>query len=297
MTVIRFRLLLALGLTITAWGSASAQGNPGPLPLVDFTGSWVGINNQDASDRGGGPRAVDYTGVPLNDEGRAKALSYSPTVYGQIERQCVHYNPSYTVIGPFGFAVHNEVDNAGRTIAIVIGAWMDKAAMPIWMDGRPHPSKNAPHPMGGFTTGVWEGTTLVTTTTHMKASYLKRNGTPTSDESVLTMYFMRCGRWLTVTGSVVDPVYLTERWIISKTLRLGSTPMAPLGQPCQPEYEGVADGSVPNNLPGQNPSVDELTTMYGIPRVASLGGAATMYPEFRKTIKDQFVRPEKCTVD
>ena len=34
----------------------------------------------------------------------------------------------------------------------------------------------------------------------------------------------------------------------------------------------------------------------GIPQVAALGGAATMYPDFRKTIKDQFVRPEKCTV-
>jgi hypothetical protein len=287
MTVIRIRLLFALFLTMVTCGSAYAQ--------VDLIGTWVGINNQDATDRGGGPRAVDYTGIPLNEEGRAKALSYSPSVYGQLERQCVHYNPSYTVIGPFGFAIQNEFDGAGNTVAIVIGSWIDKAPMTIWMDGRPHPSKNAQLPVGGFTTGVWEGDTLVTTTTHMKASYLRRNGTPTSDASVLTMYFVRHGDLLTVTGSVEDPIYLTEPFVLSKTLRLGSTPMSPVGQPCQPEFEGVAEGSVPHFLPGQHPTVGELTKLYGIPQVAALGGAATMYPEFRKAIKDQFVRPEKCT--
>jgi hypothetical protein len=286
MTVIRVRLLLTLFLTILTCHAASAQ--------VDLTGTWVGINNQDTTDRGGGPRAVDYTGVPLNDEGRAKALSYSPSMYGQIERQCVHYNPVYSVIGPFAFSIQNEYDGDGNTIAILIGSWVDKAPMTIWMDGRPHPSKNARLPIGGFTTGVWEGETLVTTTTHMKTNYLRRNGTPSSDASVLTMYFLRHGELLTVVGSVEDPIYLTEPFVIFKTLRLGSTPMVPLRQACQPEYEGVAEGGVPHFLPGQHPSVDELTRLYGIPRTAALGGAATMYPEFRQTIKDQFVRPEKC---
>ena len=33
--------------------------------------------------------------------------------------------------------------------------------MTIWMDGRPQPSKYAEHTRGGFTTGRWEGNTLV----------------------------------------------------------------------------------------------------------------------------------------
>ena len=213
MTVIRTRLLFTLFLTMLTCRAASAQ--------VDLVGTWVGINNQEATDRGGGPRMVDYTGIPLNEEGRAKALSYSPNVYGQIERQCVHYNPSYTLIGPFGFPIQNEYDGAGNIVAIVIGSWVDKAPMAIWMDGRPHPSKHAQLLVGGFTTGVWQGETLVTTTTHMKTNYLRRNGTPTSDASVLTMYFVRHGDLLTVTGSVEDPIYLTEPFVLSKTLRLG----------------------------------------------------------------------------
>ena len=51
---------------------------------------------------------------------------------------------------------------------------------------------------------------------------------------------------------------------------------------------------MPHQLPEKNPFVDELTTLYGIPRDAVLGGAETMYPEYRKKLKDRFVRPEKC---
>jgi hypothetical protein len=34
--------------------------------------------------------------------------------------------------------------------------------------------------------------------------------------------------------------------------------------------------------------------MYHIPVEAVLGGAETMYPEFRKRLKDKYVAPEKC---
>jgi hypothetical protein len=63
---------------------------------------------------------------------------------------------------------------SGNTIALVIGAWEDKGLQRIWMDGRPHPSALAPHDRGGFTTGEWQGTTLVTFTTHIKTGALRR---------------------------------------------------------------------------------------------------------------------------
>ena len=40
--------------------------------------------------------------------------------------------------------------------------------------------------------------------------------------------------------------------------------------------------------------VAEMTELYGIPEEASLGGAETMYPEFRDKIKDKFKLPAKC---
>ena len=52
----------------------------------------------------------------------------------------------------------------------------------IGMDGRPHPSPNAFSATTGFTTGKWEGHTLTTYTTNLKAHVFRRgNGLPASD--------------------------------------------------------------------------------------------------------------------
>jgi len=52
--------------------------------------------------------------------------------------------------------------------------------------------------------------------------------------------------------------------------------------------------AAPHHLPGKNPFVDEVTKLYHLPLEAVLGGAETMYPDFRLEIKDKYVRPEKC---
>ena len=98
---------------------------------------------------------------------------------------------------------------------------------------------------------------------------------------------------LTVLEIIEDPVYLTEPEMISKSFQPDPNPMSPVGPPCVAGYEGVPEGKVPHYLPGTNPSIDELTKLYGIPREATLGGAETMYPEYEED-RDRFVRPEKC---
>ena len=44
---------------------------------------------------------------------------------------------------------------------------MEEQQTTIWMDGRPHPQENALHTWSGFSTGQWDGDTLVVTTTHL----------------------------------------------------------------------------------------------------------------------------------
>jgi hypothetical protein len=244
-----------------------------------------------------GPYAVDYTGLPINDAARDRALSYSASQQGMIERQCGLWPPPYVALGPFGLKIWNETDpTSGVTTAWKIGAWEDRAGTTIWMDGRPHPGPNAPHTKSGFTTGEWQGDTLVTYTTHMPPGVIRRNGVPTSDQATMQMFFFRNGDLLTLLVVVDDPVYLTEPFMVSKDFQLDAAgPVRPVGPPCVPGYEGQStDGSVPHYLPGTNPSLDELTQLYHIPREATLGGAPTMYPEYRKTMKDGYVRPEKC---
>jgi hypothetical protein len=266
-------------------------------PQYDLSGSWAARNHEDALERMGGPYPVDYTGLPLSAEGREKALAYSESQLSMIERQCTGWPPFYLALGPFGMKIWNETDPvSGATIAWTIGAWEDRAATTIWMDGRPHPSKNAPHPRGGFTTGTWAGDTLVAYTTHMKAGAIRRNGAPSSDQATMTTRFIRHGDLLTVLIVVEDPIYLSEPYMVSKNFQLDQTAVLPVGPPCVAGYEG-ASGGVPHHLPGANPAVDELTKRYHIPRDAVLGGSESLYPEYREAIKKGFVRPEKCSLN
>jgi len=114
----------------------------------------------------------------------------------------------------------------------------------------------------------------------------------------MTLRFLRHGNLLTLLATIEDPIYLTEPLVISSTFERNpddAAAMTLFGPTCIPTYEGVtAGGRVPHFLPGKNPSVDELTQLYGIPREAALGGAETMYPEYWKRIKDKYVRPERC---
>ena len=46
------------------------------LAQIDLSGSWASKNHEDALERGAGPNPGDFTGIPFNDAGRAKAMSY-----------------------------------------------------------------------------------------------------------------------------------------------------------------------------------------------------------------------------
>lgn len=271
---VRKRALLAVPLLwLISAGPAMAQ--------VELAGSWAARNFEDLAGDG---MPVDYTGIPLNDEGRTKALSYSESQLAMIERQCQGWPVFYFVQGPFGLSIWKETEPLkGDAISWTIGAWEDRPPLTIWMDGRPHPPPYALHTRAGFTTGHWEGSTLVAYTTHMKAGFLRKTGPPTSDRATVTTRFHRHGDLLTVLAIIEDPIYLAEPWVLSKSYELSSTPVASTGPPCVSGFEGRASGDpVPHHLPEENPFVDEMTERYGVPRAAAVGDPAAIYPEYRK---------------
>lgn len=278
-----FFLLLVLWAPLS--GTAFAQ--------ADLVGSWAARNTEDIS-RDSYP--VDYVGLPLNDEGRTRALTYNESQLAMIERQCEGWPQFYFVQGPFGLKIWSETEPVKGTVtSLTIGAWEDRAAMTIWMDGRPHPSRYAEHTRAGFTTGTWEGNTLVAYTTHMKAGFMRKNGPPSSDQATMTSRFYRHGDILTVLTVIDDPIYLTEPQLVSKSFQLQTTPLLPVGPPCVSTFEGRQPGdSVPHFVPEKNPFVDEMTKLFGIPREATLGYPETLYPEYRKKIKSTYVLPAPC---
>ena len=94
------------------------------LAQIDLSGSYTAKNHEDAMERGAGPNPLDFTGLPFNESGRAKALSYSQSQLSMPERICAFYTQWHMSIGPFGLKIWNETDPlTGRTVAWVIGAW------------------------------------------------------------------------------------------------------------------------------------------------------------------------------
>ena len=250
---------------------------------VDLSGSWRSRNNEVFI---GGILGVEYTGLPLNDEGRTKSLSYNPAQLAMIERQCQGWSISYQFQGPFGYDIWKEVEpTKGKVISWTLGAWEDRPEMKIWMDGRPHPTEYDLHSRAGFTTGEWDGDTLVTHTTHVQAG-VQRNGVPQSDRTTMTMRITRHDNFLSIVGAVEDPVYFSEPMVFSRVYELSIAPIVSTGPPCTTIFQGTNESvGVPRYEPEANPAVDEVTKKFGVPRDAVLGFRETLYPEYRKKLQ------------
>lgn len=264
---------------------------------VDLSGQWAGLYHSDWQERfGAGPDVADYLGLPLNDAGRGKADAWEASVQTLPERQCIPHPFPYSLRGPATLRIWAEIDPvSGHPIAWKIYGTFGRATHTVWMDNRPNPSENARHTWEGFTTGWWDGDVLSTNTTHIKMGYIRRNGVPSSDLATVSEHWRRHGDMLTATAIVYDPIYLTQPDIHTSNWRLDPTQQI-LPTPCEPVIEvSRPKGMVPHYLPGQNPFLNEVTKTYNIPLEAVRGGAETLYPEYRKKLKDVYVAPEKCT--
>ncbi len=265
----------------------------------DFEGSYTIRMYEDYIERGPGSDLGDFTGMPLSDEGRAKALLYTSNQPSTLERQCLAQSPWVIQYRPLGLRVWTQTDRNGRIIAYVMGGDYLRDNLTIWMDGRPHPSPNAEHSPGGFSTGRWEGDTLTVKTDNVKTQWIRRGvGIPGSDQSKFTVHFTLHGNMLTVTTIQEDPIYLTEPHVVTRIWEKDTRP-ATGGTDviCNTasEIPRLEDsGIVPHYLPGQNPEADHMTRDYGIPKEAALGYAESLYPEYRKKLRGTYKAPLSC---
>lgn len=264
---------------------------------VDLSGYWQTDLAQDSLIRGDGPDPDTFLGLPINQDARAAALSWSQENLDELWLTCQPYSAPYILAGPFGFNIWPDMRADGFVVAWNISGTIDRAPTVIWMDGRTS-SPEALHTPAGFTTGHWQGDTLVATTTHLSDRWLYRNGVPHSNQAVLTLYITRHDNLLSITGILQDPVYLTapyvstgiwvndpsNRWFDPE--RKDST--------CMPQESSAGNGidAVPTYLTPPEDSLMYATIHYGIPHEAALGGAQTMYPEYAKRIRNQYTPPK-----
>src|SRR5258708_36908277 len=96
--------------SIPAWGVILlAMVSVPSFGQVDLAGAWNNPGHMDWLDHGRGPDLVDYSGIPINDAARAKALSYMASLQAEQERQCEYYTPAYVRFGPFGLNIWTDV--------------------------------------------------------------------------------------------------------------------------------------------------------------------------------------------
>ena len=263
-------------------GSFNASG------ALDLSGNWSPVLDEDVPERIPGPELVNYAGLPISDGARLWAESWDSSRLTLPEHQCqVHVAP-YIYRGPLNLRIWDEKDpQSQRVIAIKQYISTYEQTRTIWMDGRPHPSKNAAHTWMGFSTGQWQGNILTVYTTHIKQGWVRRDGLPESDEATLVEHFIRHDNHLTHVSIVTDPVYLTEPLIKTQDFLLNQQEGQNWLYPCEyvEEISGRPKGEVPNYLPGQNPFLHEYADKYHLPLEAALGGAKTMYPEYQIRLK------------
>ena len=264
----------------------------------NIVGSYGNPMHEDYIERGPGSDLGDYTGMPLTDEGRAKALLYTSNLPSTIERQCLAQSPWVLQYRPLGMTIWAEEDENGRTLAYVIGGDYLRDNLTIWMDGRKPPSPNALHTPGGFSVGKWEGDTLTVKTTNVKTQWIRRGvGIPGSDRSSFTVHFTLHDDMLTVVTIQEDPIYLTEPHVVSRVFQKSPRPGGGGRVICNtaneiPRLEDT--GNVPHYLPGQNPEADHMTRDLNVPKEAAMGYAESLYPEYRKKIKGTYKPVASC---
>jgi hypothetical protein len=259
---------------------------------IDPSGDWAPRFDEDWEERIPGPEIGDYLGLPINEAARLRGDSWDATLIELPENQCRAHGSDYGWRGPSNLHIWQEVDRATqKVIAYRTHLSAYGAEQTIWMDGRPHPPDYAAHTWAGFSTGEWDGDTLVITTTHLKENWIRRNGIPRSDLATARVHVTKHGNYLTVAVIVYDPVYLTEPFI--RTTDFVSAPqqqMAPWPCDVVDEVDRPA-GQVPSHLIGGNPFLDEFPANYGIPPEAARGGAETMYPEYKLKMETMKVLP------
>ncbi len=247
--------LLAIGGSskMRAASAQARQDQPPPTAkggaLIDLTGFWVSIVDEDWRWRMLTPKKGDYASVPLNAEGKRVADTWDPAKDEREGNQCRAYGAGGIMRMPERLHITWVNDN---TLRIDIDAGMQARLFhfdgPKWQGG--------PTQLQGDSVAAWEkmtqrkytvrlggpvpgkGGTLKVVTTHMRPGYLRKNGVPYSGNAVLTEYYDRFdykdNSYLLVTSIVEDPEYLTTAFVTSGQFKREPDPSKWNPSPCRP---------------------------------------------------------------
>lgn len=178
-------------------------GTPEVRSTPDLRGVLVPIlEPEDRLYRFDGPELGDFSGLPLNEAGLAKAREYTPETQYLPENQCKPHSPPYIMRSALRWEIVQEPD------AVTFNMESFEQVRTVYLDDRAHPPPDARRTPMGHSIGHWEGQTLVVDTSHFEEGYIRRNGAPHSEQAHLTERFIRDGDYLIIMITLEDPIYL-----------------------------------------------------------------------------------------
>ena len=214
---------------LLAASSAHAQNaTPRELAPFDPTGYWVAVVTEDWRWRMVTPPKGDYASVPLNARGRVAADGWDPD---EDAASCKAYGAAGLMRMPLRLHITWADD---RTLEVETDHGRQKRSLHFEDEARAAESPS----LQGHSVARWEGNPggrfefvniapelshLTVVTTNLAPGYLRKNGVPYSERTVLTEYFDHHSdfgeEWLTITSIVDDPVYLSEEFITSSSFK------------------------------------------------------------------------------
>lgn len=232
-------LVLAVSVQRVAAQPPPGAPPPGPPPTpkasapIDLTGTWVSIVNEDWRWRMVTPPNGDFPGIPLNPAGRKFAEAWDPATDGS----CEAFGAAALLRMPTRVRISWVNDNTLR-----LETDNGRQTRLLHFDARgPQGSRS----LQGFSSAEWKrtlspsnpfgiafpggpppppGGSLKVITNNLRGGWLRRNGAPYSDRTIVTDYFDRFPspdktEWFVVTTIVEDPTYLATRFVTSSHFR------------------------------------------------------------------------------
>jgi len=148
----------------------------------------------------------DFGGLKVKPKALAAAAAWSPKDDMSLTNACKPPSIVYAMQGPFPLEIYQ-----GTELILIKLEYFDLMRV-VFMDGR-KPDADTPDSKVGFSTGRWEGDTLVVDTTHLSPATITNNGLSHGNKARVIERFRlgADGTTLLATQEFEDPEVLDNR--------------------------------------------------------------------------------------